>query len=63
MDIAENLIVPLMDDPVRIDPDALTLGYAGVYSSFLLFAKRSAEKYNLPVSSNSTARKDIQSSR
>lgn len=47
MDIAEDLIVPLMDDMVRVDRDALTLGYAGVYSSFLLFAKRSAEKYNL----------------
>jgi 4-hydroxy-2-oxovalerate/4-hydroxy-2-oxohexanoate aldolase len=47
MDIAEDLIVPMMDHPVRVDRDALTLGYAGVYSSFLLFAKRSAEKYNL----------------
>ena len=47
MDIAEDKIVPLMDHMVRIDRDALTLGYAGVYSSFLLFAKRSAEKYNL----------------
>ena len=47
MDIAEDLIVPLMDHMVRVDRDALTLGYAGVYSSFLLFAKRSAEKYNL----------------
>jgi 4-hydroxy-2-oxovalerate/4-hydroxy-2-oxohexanoate aldolase len=47
MDIAEDLIVPMMEQPVRIDRDALTLGYAGVYSSFLLFAKRSAEKYNL----------------
>ena len=47
MDIAEDLITPLMDHQVRVDRDALTLGYAGVYSSFLLFAKRSAEKYNL----------------
>ena len=47
MDIAEDLIVPMMDHLVRVDRDALTLGYAGVYSSFLLFAKRSAEKYGL----------------
>lgn len=47
MDIAEDLIVPMMDHQVRVDRDSLTLGYAGVYSSFLLFAKRSAEKYNL----------------
>ena len=47
MDIAEDLIVPMMDNIVRVDRDSLTLGYAGVYSSFLLFAKRSAEKYKL----------------
>jgi len=47
MDVAEDLIVPMMDHVVRIDRDSLTLGWAGVYSSFLLFAKRSAQKYGL----------------
>ena len=47
MDVAEDLIVPMMDQPIRVDRDALVLGYAGVYSSFLLFAQRAAKKYNL----------------
>ncbi|MCL2778113.1 MAG: 4-hydroxy-2-oxovalerate aldolase [Polyangiaceae bacterium] len=48
-DVAEDLVVPIMDFPIRIDRDALTLGYAGVYGSFLLFAKRAEKKYGIPA--------------
>ncbi|MGB0732492.1 MAG: 4-hydroxy-2-oxovalerate aldolase [Pontibacterium sp.] len=47
MDVAEDRVVPMMDQPIRVDRDALTLGYAGVYSSFLLFAKRAEAKYGI----------------
>jgi 4-hydroxy-2-oxovalerate/4-hydroxy-2-oxohexanoate aldolase len=49
MDVAEDIVLPMMDHMVRIDRDALTLGYAGVYSTFLLFAKRAALKYKVPA--------------
>lgn len=46
-DVAEDLVVPIMDFPIRSDRDALTMGYAGVYGSFLLFAKRAQAKYGV----------------
>ncbi|MDO5638314.1 MAG: 4-hydroxy-2-oxovalerate aldolase [Neisseria sp.] len=49
MDVAEDIVVPMMDHPIRVDRNALTLGYAGVYSSFLLFAKRAEQKYGVPA--------------
>lgn len=47
MDVAEDIVVPMMDQPIRVDREALVLGYAGVYSSFLLFAQRAGEKYGV----------------
>lgn len=47
MDIAEELVAPILPRPQEINRDSLVLGYAGVYSSFLLHAERAAEKFGV----------------
>lgn len=49
VDVAEEVVRPMRPDMGIIDRDAVTMGFAGVYGSFLLHAKRAAERYGVPT--------------
>jgi 4-hydroxy 2-oxovalerate aldolase len=47
MDVAEDVVAPIMPREQIINRPALTLGYAGVYGSFLLHAERAAARFGV----------------
>ena len=49
LDVAEEVAAPLQPPVPVIGRDAVTLGLAGVYSSFLKHARRIGEQYGVPA--------------
>ncbi len=49
MAVAEEVVAPFVEHPPIADRDAIVLGYAGAYSSFLLHAHRAAARYGVPA--------------
>lgn len=47
MDLAEEIVAPILPKPQEITKGSLVLGYAGVYSSFLLHANAAAKRFEL----------------
>lgn len=47
MDLAENVVTPIMQRPQIVDKGSLALGYSGVYSSFLIHSERAAKRFGL----------------
>ena len=47
MDLSENIVAPILEKPQEITKNSLMLGYAGVYSSFLLHSQKAAQHFGL----------------
>ena len=47
LDVANQVIAPMMQQPQEITGGSLFLGYAGVYSSFLLHAQKAAQQFGV----------------
>ncbi|MCK1992944.1 4-hydroxy-2-oxovalerate aldolase [Peribacillus muralis] len=47
MDVAEEIVGPVLPRPQEITKSSLVMGYAGVYSSFLLHAERAGKRFGI----------------